>query len=276
LFLSRSDPGGHWTKPVNLGYPINTFHDEIGLSVNAAGDRAFFASDRKGREDTDLYTFELPPAIRPVQVSYMKGRIFDSSNMKGVPAGMELIDLGSGEVVLEMGTDTDGSYLLSLPAGRDYALNVSAAGYLFYSEHFAFSGNHSRADPMRRDIPLERIETGNRVVLNNVFYEVDSYRLASESMAELNKVARFLLENPGLTVEIGGHTDNTGTPEYNMVLSEQRAGAVVDYLVEQGVPRETLKGKGYGETLPVGDNSVEEGRAMNRRTELRILQIQRN
>jgi len=271
LFLCRQDTAGYWRAPVNLGYPINTFHDEIGLSINASGSRAFFASDRDGGDDTDLFTFELPAGVRPVQVSFMKGRIYDSKNMKGIPAAMELTDLASGQVVLEMGTDAEGHYLLSLPAGRDYALNISAEGYLFYSEHFAFSGTYTRAEPMRRDIPMERIEAGSSVVLNNVFYKVDSYQLERASRAELDQVAGFLLSHPGITVEIGGHTDNTGSQEYNLKLSEQRAEAVVHYLMEQGVPGESLKARGYGETIPAGDNSTEEGRAMNRRTELRIL-----
>jgi len=256
---------------VNLGYPINTYHDEIGLSINASGSRAFFASDRDGGEDTDLFTFELPAGVRPVEVSFMKGRIYDSRNMRGIPAAMELTDLASGQVVLQMGTDDEGQYLLSLPAGKDYALNVSAEGYLFYSEHFAFSGSYSRAEPMRRDIPMERIEAGSSVVLNNVFYRVDSYELEPASRTELDRVAGFLLNHPGLAVEIGGHTDNTGSREYNLRLSEQRAEAVVQYLMEQGIPGESLKARGYGETIPAGDNSTEGGRAMNRRTELRIL-----
>lgn len=274
LFLTRMKPGYTWSKPENLGYPINTFNDEIGLSVNAKGDHAYFASDRLSGTDTDLYAFELPTEVRPVLVSYMKGRVYDSRNMKGLEAVMQLIDLQTEETVMELAShEGEGDYLISLPTDRDYALNVSADGYLFYSDHFTFTGLHSRKDPLLRDIPLERFIVGSSVVLHNIFFETDSHELLPASRAELNKVSQFLKLNPSIEVEIGGHTDNTGSVEHNQKLSEQRAKRVVDYLVEKGIDAEKLKPAGYGHRKPVAENSTEEGRAQNRRTELKIIQI---
>lgn len=274
LYLSRYREGQGWSEPENLGYPINTHNDEIGLSVNALGNRAYFASDRGEGSDTDLFSFEMPDAARPVPVSYMSGRVFDSRNLKGLKAVMQLIDLDTGETVMELESHAgEGDYLISLPTDRDYALNVSAQGYLFYSEHFAFRGLHSLSEPQLRDVPLDRVDVGSVVVLHNVFYATGSWELKPESRAELDKVRVFLSENPGIKVEIGGHTDNVGSPEDNLLLSEQRAQSVVNYLKELGVEEESINATGYGESQPVDTNESEEARARNRRTELKITRL---
>ena len=274
LFLSRLSSEGEWTLPENLGYPINTHDDDMGLSLNARGDRAYFASDRGEGSDTDIYAFNMPVEKRPVPVSYMQGRVYDSRSFRGIRAVMQLIDLSTEEVVMELEShEGEGDYLLSLPSERDYALNVSAHGYLFYSEHFTFTGQYSQAEPMERDVPLDAIRVGSMVVLHNVFYATGSYELEEISRAELNKVYSFMLENPAIGVEISGHTDNTGTPEHNQKLSEQRAQRVVDYLLEKGMDPQRIKAAGYGEERPVADNRTEEGRALNRRTELEIIAI---
>lgn len=274
LFLSRLKRNGVWTLPENLGYPINTHDDDIGLSLNAGGDRAYFASNRGEGRDTDIYAFEMPAEKRPVPVSYMQGRVYDSRTMRGIRALMQLIDLETEEAVMELESHAgEGDYLLSLPRDRDYALNVSAEGYLFYSEHFTFTGLHSQAEPLKRDVGLEAIRVGSVVVLHNVFYATGSFELEQVSRAELNRVYDFLLINPGIGVEISGHTDNTGTTEHNQELSEQRAQSVVDYLQGRGIDPGRIKAAGYGEAQPVADNGTEEGRALNRRTELKIIAI---
>lgn len=277
LFFSRKSTGDDvWSEPLNLGYPINTFNDEIGLSVNARGNRAYFASDREGKKNTDIYTFELPIELRPIQVSYLKGRVYDSKSMKGVSALIQLIDLETEEVVIETPSfPPEGDYLVTLPTDRDYALNVTGEGYLFYSDHFAFRGEYSQWDPFLRDIALERILVGSSVVLNNIFFESDSHLLLPGSMVELNRVLIFMQENPGIAVEIAGHTDSTGSAEHNQVLSGNRAEAVVDYLTSAGIVADRLHAEGYGDRNAVGDNASEEGRAMNRRTELTIIEIGR-
>jgi len=274
LFLSRLSGDGSRSRPVNLGYPINTRYDEVGLVINARGDRAYFSSDRHSGTDTDIYTFELPAEIRPVEVSYMTGRVYDSKNMKGLKALMQLIDLEDGELVMELSSAEDrGSYLIALPTDSEYALNVSAGGYLFYSEHFSFEGAHGVTDPFRKDIPMDRIGVGSRVVLNNIFFDVDSHALEPRSVAELKKVYEFLARHPGIGVEISGHTDDTGSSAHNLELSERRAEVVVRTLTGLGIDGDRLSWKGYGETQPVAENTTPEGRALNRRTELRIVRV---
>jgi len=274
LFLSRLKRKGEWSTAENLGYPINTHNDDIGLSLNARGNRAYFASDRGEGSDTDIYAFDMPEKVRPVPVSYMEGRIYDSRSMRGIKAVLQLIDLETEEAVMELESHAgEGDYLLTLPGDRDYALNVSASGYLFYSEHFTFTGQHTQAKPLHRDVPLDPVRVGSVVILKNIFYATDSFKLEPESRAELNRIYDFLMVNSAIGVEISGHTDNTGSPEHNQVLSEQRAQNVVAYLVEKGIDSNRLKAAGYGELQPVADNQLEEDRAMNRRTELKIVAI---
>jgi outer membrane protein OmpA-like peptidoglycan-associated protein len=274
LYLSRFDRTMGWSEPENLGYPINTHHDEIGLSVNARGNRAYFASDRGQGTDTDIFSFEMPEKHRPVPVSYLKGRVYDSGTWEGLKAVMQLIDLESGEALMELESHAgEGDYLISLPTDRDYALNVSASGYLFYSEHIAFRGQHHPSEAQQRDVPLDRVDVGSVVILHNVFFAFASAELEPESLAELNRVRDFLEDNPSVGIEIGGHTDNVGSPEQNQILSEQRAENVVLYLKGLGIEDHRMQAAGYGEEQAVDDNMSEEGRARNRRTELKIVRI---
>lgn len=274
IFLSRQKPNGTWGSPVNLGFPVNTHNEEIGLIVNARGDRAYYSSNRRAGTDTDIFTFTMPPGVKPDPVSYITGRVFDSRNMKGIGARFELIGLETGKLVMEAFSQPgDGDYLLSLPTGEGYALNVSQPGYLFYSDHFELDRRYDRLNPLRKDIPLDPVSSGTSVILNNIFYDVDSYFLTRRSSAELDKIYKFLMDNRTVRIEISGHTDSTGTDKYNLELSGKRAGQVVDYLTSRGIDPERLVAKGYGSSKPVADNATEEGRAKNRRTELTIISV---
>jgi outer membrane protein OmpA-like peptidoglycan-associated protein len=165
----------------------------------------------------------------------------------------------------------NGEFLVCLPLNRNYALNVSYPGYLFYSDHFPLSDIKSSIDPVLKDIPLERVEEGKKIVLRNIFFNTDEFQLKSESYPELDKLFEFLESNSQLFVEIGGYTDDQGTTVYNSELSLKRAGAVYDYLVKKGLDPIKLSYKGYGEETPFSSNETEEGRALNRRTEIKIM-----
>lgn len=276
IFYSRRDADGNWSKPVNLGYPLNTHGDEFALIVGASGEWAWFASEAEGGYgDSDLYRFRLYPEARPQPVSYMKGIVYDSITQKPLGASFELIDIESGQSIIASGSDgVDGSFLVAVPSGKNLALNVSKNGYLFFSEHFNYAYAKEQPEPYLKNIPLQPATEGQSTVLRNIFFETDSYRLEPSSFAELDRLVQFLEQNPAIHIEISGHTDSTGTLEYNLALSGNRARSVYNYLAGRGVAQQRMSYKGYADTRPVDTNDTEEGRARNRRTEFTILQNQ--
>jgi len=167
-------------------------------------------------------------------------------------------------------TDENGNYLITLPVGKDYAFNVNRKGYLFYSDNF-FLSQRSPDSTYEKNIALQPIEVNASIVLHNIFFETKKFDLDPKSQAELDKVIQLLNDNPTIRIEISGHTDNVGKPADNITLSNNRARSVVSYLFSKGIAAQRLVAKGYGETKPVADNKTEDGRAMNRRTELKVI-----
>ena len=272
IFYSRIKFDGKWGGSINLGYPINTFNNELGLVVNAEGDIAYFATDRIKAKSLDIYKFQLYNEARPVPVSYVKGRVYDSKTLVGLEAIFQLIDLDSGELIVEsVSSAAEGDFLISLPVNRNYALNVSKSGYLFYSDHFSLKGNHQITDPFIKDVALNPVSPGEKVILRNIFYNFNSWELLPESQIELNKIIDFLNLNRNINIEISGHTDSIGSQQYNFELSEKRAKSVIEYLNKNGILIDRLSYKGFGASQPVKSNETEEGRALNRRTELKII-----
>jgi outer membrane protein OmpA-like peptidoglycan-associated protein len=271
LFFVKKGPNNVWSIPVNLGYPINTINDEGTLFITADGKTAYYASDRSdSRGGLDIYHFELREDIRPYQTLWVKGKVFDKKTGKGLPSAVELTDLGSKHIMSKIQTDETGNYLITLPVGKDYAFNVNRKGYLFYSDQFLLQNKHPDST-YEKNIPLQPLEANASIVLKNIFFDVNKYDVKPESQVELDKVVELLNENPGLKIEISGYTDNIGKPADNLVLSNNRAKAVVTYLINHQISSQRLVSKGYGETNPIADNLSEEGRALNRRTELKIL-----
>lgn len=273
LFVSRKDSNGAWSIPENLGYPINTNRDEIGLIVNARGDKAYYASDMDKTKGKDIYVFDLAKEKRPLTVTYMKGKVFDVRNRNPLKAEFELVDLETGKMIFNSRSDSlTGEFLVSIPVNRNYMLNVSRKNYLFFSENFSLKNVFDAGKPYLVDVPLQPIVMGSKIILKNVFFETDSYSLRGESRIELDKVAGLLRANPGIKIEIGGHTDNTGTPEYNQSLSENRAKSVAEYLISSNIDASRIAWKGYGLKTPIASNESSEGRALNRRTEMKIVE----
>jgi len=272
IYMSRKQADGTWGNPMNLGYPINTSDHENSFHVSASGTYALIASDREGGfGGLDLYSFDLPEALRPNRITYLKGKITDAKTHEPLEARFELIDLSSGDTVVRSYSDQgDGSFLVVLPASDHYALLADREGYLYHSENFELNLDQTTTH-YQKNIELQPIEAGRTVVLKNVFFDTDKYDLKPESKTELNKLVQLLNDNPGIKIEISGHTDNQGTTQDNIVLSKNRAKAVYDYLVRAGISADRLSYKGYGESQPIAPNDTEEGRALNRRTEFKVM-----
>lgn len=273
LYRSTLNDDGSWSRPLNLGYPINTPGDESNLIVARDGRSALFSSDRSGGYGKqDLYTFTLPEPVRASSVDYVRGTISDAESHSPLYAGITVIDLLTGQQVASTNSDaTDGTYLVSLPEGGSYAFHVASKGYLFYSDNYDLKHQQSTTGYFENNIALSPIAVGQRVALRNVFFATGQYTLLDESKSELDAVVTLLNNNPTLKVELGGHTDNVGKESDNQQLSEQRARAVRDYLIVQGIDASRLTYRGYGESQPVASNDTEEGRSLNRRTEFKII-----
>ncbi len=272
LFISRLGKDGKWQKPENLGYPINTSGDENGLSLTANGSYAFFSSNNlKGFGGYDIYTFELPLSLRPNIVTYVKGTVADKNTKAPLEAAVEIIDLQKNNPVFQDYSSADGGeFLATLGAGKNYGLNISREGYLFYSDNFSLIGLKDKK-AFNISVLLSPIEVGNKVILKNIFFDTNKFELKAESKAELQKLVEFLQLNPTVKIEIAGYTDNVGNEQANITLSEKRANAVYQYLSANGIVATRLVYKGYGEAQPIAPNTTEDNRALNRRTEFMII-----
>lgn len=274
IFVSKRQADGNWGKPVNLGYPINTVTDENSLLVDANGKLAYLASEREGGfGGLDIYQFELPESVRPEKITYVKGLTFNAKTKVPTDASFELIDLETQQSVTKAFSNSNGEFLVTLTSNHNYLVNVSKPGFLFYSDNFSLKDKEADYNkPYQLEIPLQPIDTGYTIELKNVFFDVNKWDLKPESKAELEKVVAFLKSNPGLKVEFGGHTDNSGDKAFNKTLSTNRAKAVYDYVIQNGgIVATRLSYKGYSDTRPKVPNDSPENKAKNRRTELKVL-----
>ena len=273
VFVSRLNGSGDWGEAKNIGYPINSPSDENSLIVAKDGRTAYFASSffNEDRNDLDLYTFDLPQESRSLEVAYIQGLITNSKTNNPIKAEIELVNLKSGKSYKSSESDLDGNYMLCLPSDAEYVLTVNKMKYLFYSENIKLEEEGSI---IVKNFKLQPLEVGEQVRLDNIFFELNSSDLKDESVVELNKIIKFMASNPFLVIEIGGHTDNNGSKAYNLNLSDDRARSVKDALVQRGIPSDRIQTKGYGMSVPLNTNSSEQERALNRRTELKIIAVE--
>jgi len=275
IFMSVRKGKGSWQKPVNTGPPINSYGNEEGIFVSLDGKTGYFASDRFGevpdeKRNFDLYSFNLGKHIKPSQVTYVKGVVFDEESKEKIAADIQFIDLSTKVRVNRTTSDAkNGEYLLTLEVGKSYAMNISKPGYLFYSQNFTLD-KVKPGKSFKLSADLKKIRSGQKAILRNIFFEFNSAELLHQSQAELEILVEFLEDYPTLKIEIEGYTDNIGKPAYNQNLSEERAKSVYNFLLSHEIDKKRISYKGYGENYPIASNDTEEKRALNRRTEFRI------
>lgn len=264
-----------WAAPVNMGSPINDHEDQYSLFITADGQKGYYSHEENlgnGHEKSIIVEIQIPDnQIIKYRSNYIKGIVTDSKTGEKLKAQIELFDINKNEIVSFVESDSiSGQYLMVLTQGSEYALYVNKKGYLFKSLNFNYS-EIDHFEPLVMNIPLDRAVKGVAAVLKNIFFEVDKYELKEKSSTELEKIVRFLIENPQINIEIGGHTDNTGIAAYNQELSERRAKSVYNYLINKGISSKRLSAKGLGSLKPVASNESEAGRQLNRRIEFIIL-----
>jgi len=273
LYVTRRDSGGRWQSPVNLGYPINTYKDENSILVSPNGKLAYFASDREGGfGDLDLYSFELHESVRPLPTTFARGKVTDANTGKPVVADFVITDIDQRRKNQTFTSDPKtGEFIVAVATNRNYAVTVKALGYLPNSQTFSL-GEAPAGEGYDIDIELEPLAVGKTVVLENLYFDLDSDVLKDNSTHELSELASFLRSHPDVIVELGGYTDSQGEEEYNLDLSTRRAEAAKRYLTySEEIREDRIKIKGYGSANPIASNETKEGRAKNRRTELKIL-----
>jgi outer membrane protein OmpA-like peptidoglycan-associated protein len=299
-----------WSKPENLGYPVNTADQDAFFVISASGRHGYYMSTSHegnlGLRDLYMITFLgdekpmvlnnednlLASAAAPVkdvviapevvvkeaQLTLLKGVISDFLTKELLGAEIEIVDNEAGEVIATFKSNsTTGKYLVSLPAGKNYGIAVKKEDYLFHSENFDIPKTAAFQE-VEKNIELKKLSVGSKIVLRNIFFDLDKATLRPESTVELNRLIGLMNEVPTLKIELGGHTDSRGSDSYNMDLSKRRAAAVVDYLTKAGISADRLKSEGYGETQLVnkcsnGVKCSDEDHQMNRRTEFKVLEI---
>jgi outer membrane protein OmpA-like peptidoglycan-associated protein/tetratricopeptide (TPR) repeat protein len=271
IFFTVKKDEKHWATPLNLGFPINTIDDEGSLSVSSDGKTAYYASDKGNlKNKIDIYSFQLRKEVCAQKTLWVTGKVTDSISGSGLPCSVTLEDLSTQTQKASVQTDEDGTFLITLPEGKDYSLEVNRKGYLFYSDHFSISQNPTDSF-FSLAVKLQPIVAGAGVVLKNLFFDTKSAVIRPESEAELNTLVKLLQDNPALIIEISGHTDNIGKKEDNLLLSQNRAKSVATYLILKGIDSKRLLSKGYGDTMPLSENETEKGKSLNRRTEIHVI-----
>ena len=271
LYKTELNDDGTWSTPINLGFPINSFKDERGIFVSGDGRLAYISTDRPGgMGGMDIYQFELPQSIAPRTTAYLKGTVLDSLSGQPIAATIEIYDLTRAKTYRTLNVDAmSGSFLIAIPGSFNYSFHITSSGKIPISRTLTSDTIFRSGELLNEEFLLSSPSIGNQFRLNNVFFETNSAVLEEISQQELQLVANWMATvEDEVIFELQGHTDNRGSEDWNLTLSQQRADAVRNYLVSIGIPADRLIARGFGMTRPIDTNETEEGRANNRRTEV--------
>ena len=255
-------------KPKNIGFPVNTFADEKGFVVNTLGDKGYFSTNTN--HNSDIYSLSLKEEIRPLPSSFFKGIIVDDDNNNPIEANVELYEFDNGELLYKS-LSKNGNFLFPIIKDKTYALNINSKGYLFFSENIKLNLDSINNTTSVKIVRLKPIRGGQQIILNNILFETNSSKLLSKSLLELGKLIELLNENPEMQIQIHGHTDNVGNEKDNLILSENRASSVCEYLFDNGISISRISSLGFGESRPIASNVDDYGRSLNRRIELFVV-----
>ena len=284
IFVTTLSEDGFWSTPENMGYPVNTTEDDIFYVPTPDEKHAYYSSAKNyGIGGQDIYYMTIVKAKK--KTVSLHGRVADANSYKALQADIEFYSKNKEQLVAILSSEKDeGIYKTTLMLGDEYTIKVKADGYNENIYTLAVAEDEKRdelvlnmflnkillaGDTAKANI--EDINVGAKFTLNNIFYDFDRATLRPESIEELTRLVKLMNDIPTLKIEIMSHTDNIGSDEYNMNLSNRRAESVVTYLIQSGISKDRLVAKGYGKTQPVATNTTPEGRQANRRTEFRVL-----
>ncbi|MFM1931510.1 MAG: hypothetical protein RL226_813 [Bacteroidota bacterium] len=273
LWYTRQNEDGTWSKPRNMGAPINTDDDEHGMIVSADGEQAYFASRRMaGAKGFDIYSFPVPENARPDKVVILKGKVEDENGDVPKDAVVELKYVQSKTVEKIAVSSDDGAYatIVNLAKNEDVVVSVKADDAAFNTHLVVDKEDPVQPAVVKLEVKSEKVQKAKPFVIPDIFYATSSTDINRESKIILDEFAEYLKANPKITVEIGGHTDSQGSDDSNLALSMDRAFEIKGYLESMGISGKRITAKGYGETKPIATNDTEAGRAQNRRTEFII------
>lgn len=265
------DTWKNWSAPVNLGPGINTPGKDYYYIIPAKADYSYLVSSDNSLGQRDIFRLKIEAKMKPKPVVLVYGKVRNARTKDPIEAKVlyELLPEGK-EAGMANSSPQSGEYKITLQSGLKFGFRAEAKGYISVNDYLDLTDIKEYTE-IERNLELVPIETGEIVRLNNIFFDYDKSVLKEESFPELNRVVKFLRENPTVEIEISGHTDARGSDEYNLKLSHDRSRSVVEYLITQGVTTDRLTYRGYGESMPVATNDTEEGMELNRRVEFKIM-----
>lgn len=273
IFVSRrlDSTWTKWSEPLNLGPEINTEDWEAYYTIPASGDYAYLSSQKKSLGAADIFRIKQAEAAKPNPVVLIYGKVINTKTNQPIDANITYNNLETNK---ELGTaisnPNDGSYKIILPYGTVYSFMATKQGFYSVSDNIDVSAI-TKYEEIERNLYLTPVEVGEVIRLNNIFFDFDKATLKKESFSELDRLYNLLLENQSMIIALSGHTDNKGSDEYNLKLSDDRVQSVLKYLLAKGISAERLSAKGFGETKPIASNENEIGRSKNRRVEFTVI-----
>lgn len=272
LFITRrlDDSWTKWSEPENLGPGINTPKFDAGYSLAASGSFAYFTSTANSMGEDDVFRIVLSKEAKPQPVMLLSGHVYNAKTKLPIEATITYVAVtDSSHSASARSNRVTGEYKTILPAGSEYMLRVEAKNFYAMTERFS-TATLTEYQEFAKDIYLNPVAVGQTFRLNNMFFEFAKADLKPESFVELDNVVQFMCVSPTVEIQIAGHTDNVGSDEDNITLSENRAQAVLKYIISHGINSSRITSRGFGKSKPEAPNDTEEGRQLNRRVEFTI------